>query len=51
VTYVDVVSAWRDDDDGYPLAILLFAQKQYMTFVKGAYSESGFKLIWIIHLY
>jgi hypothetical protein len=21
---VDVISAWRDNDDGYPLAILLF---------------------------
>jgi hypothetical protein len=26
---VDVVLAWSDDDDGYHLTILLFAQKWY----------------------
>jgi hypothetical protein len=28
---VDVVLMWSDGNDGYPLAILLFSQKQYTT--------------------
>jgi hypothetical protein len=28
---VDIMSAWRDNGDGYPLVILLFSQKRYIA--------------------